>query len=142
MNNKIKSVFLASVALVFILSFAACSKKINFQSSAVAPAARGTVKITKDDNSNYAIKIQLLNLAESNRLQPPKNVYVVWMEGDNNGVKNIGQIKSDVNFLAKKLKASFESVSPVKPTKIFITAEDDASVTYPGGQMVLTTANL
>lgn len=142
MNNKIKNIFLAGISLLFIISLASCAKKINFQASSVVPAARGTVKITKDNNSNYAIKIQLLNLAEPNRLQPAKNVYVVWMEGDNSGVKNIGQIKTDINFLAKKLKASFESVSPVKPNKIFITAEDDATVTYPVGQMVLTTANL
>jgi hypothetical protein len=41
--------------------------------------------------------------------------------------------------MSNKLKASFETVSPVKPTKIFITAEDDPGVQYPGTQVVLTT---
>jgi hypothetical protein len=61
------------------------------------------------------------------------------METDDNAVKNIGQINTSTGFLSKKLKASFETVTPVKPTKIFLTAEDDANVQYPGMQVVLTT---
>lgn len=54
------------------------------------------------------------------------------METEDASVKNIGQIKSDSKFLSSKLKASFETVTPFKPTKIFITAEDNANVQYPG----------
>jgi hypothetical protein len=39
------------------------------------------------------------------------------------------------------LKASFETVSSTKPTKIFLTAEDDASIQYPGSQVVISTNN-
>ena len=137
-----KNIFWYGVLLTGIIFFSACAKKINFLNSAVTPAARGDVKIKKDGNNNYNINIHLLNLAESNRLQPPKNTYVVWMESTDSYVKNIGQIKSDINFLAKKLKASFETVSTVKPTRIFITAEDDGSVQYPGTVVVLTTGSL
>jgi len=52
--------------------------------------------------------------------------------------KNIGQINSKMN-MAKNLKASFQSVSSTKPNKIFITAEDDGSVSSPTGQTVLST---
>ncbi len=142
MTNKTKNIFAVSLIAVMVLCCSACAKKISFQSSSVVPAARGTVKITRDNNKNYVIKVQLLNLAESNRLQPPKSTYVVWMESDATNIKNIGQIKSDVNFLAKKLKASFETVSAVKPTRIFITAEDDPSVQYPGSQIVISTAGI
>jgi hypothetical protein len=30
-------------------------------------------------------------------------------------------------------------VSPTKPTKIFLTAEDDAGIQYPGTQVIMTT---
>jgi hypothetical protein len=66
-------------------------------------------------------------------------MYVVWMETADNVTKNIGQINSSTGFLSNKLKASFETVSSTKPTKIFLTAEDDAGIQYPGTQMVLTT---
>jgi hypothetical protein len=119
---------------------ASCSQKIAFQSSSVVPAAEGTVKIKKDNNENYTIKIELINLTTPDRLQPPMNTYVVWMESDQAYVKNIGQINSSTNFLSNRLKSSFETVSSIKPTKIFITAENDGTVQYPG-TLVLTTAS-
>jgi hypothetical protein len=45
------------------------------------------------------------------------------METEDSEVKNIGNKKSDSKFLSSKLKASFETVTPLKPKKIFITAE-------------------
>jgi hypothetical protein len=118
-----------------------CARKISFQNSEIAPAAEGRVKVKKDGNSNYEIKIDLNNLAHSERLTPARNVYVVWMETDQNMTKNIGQINSSKNFMSNKLKASFETVSSFKPVKIFITAEDEASISSPGTTIVMTTRN-
>ena len=122
-----------------ICSFTACSKKTMFQTSTVVPAARGYVKVSKDNNKNYVIKVELINLAEVNRLTPPKSTYVVWLVTDEDVTRNIGQIKSSSSMLSSKLKASFETVSPTKPTKIFITAEDDGNVQFYGNQIVLST---
>ncbi len=133
------SIFAIIVTVLMLLNFSSCAKKINFQSSSLVPAARGEVKVKKDNNNNYGIHISLNKLAEPNRLQPPKTMYVVWMETADNVTKNIGQINSSTGFLSSKLKASFETVSATKPTKIFLTAEDDAGIQYPGTQMVLTT---
>lgn len=130
---------IATALMLFI--FSSCSKKMSFQKSGVVPAAEGTVKIKKDGNDNYQIKIVLTNLAAPTRLQPSKNSYVVWMDTDNNRIKNIGQINSSTGFLSSKLKASFETVSSFKPVKIFITAEDDAATSYPGMEVVLSTDN-
>jgi hypothetical protein len=64
------------------------------------------------------------------------------METDDSMVKNIGQIKKRFKFLSSKLKATFETVTPLKPTKIFITAEKDSEVQYPNNQIILTTGNM
>jgi hypothetical protein len=61
------------------------------------------------------------------------------MENDESMVKNIGRINSDSKLLSSKLKASFETVTAIKPTKIFITAEDNSDTQYPGTQFVLET---
>ena len=121
--------------------FNSCSKKISFQTSSVVPAANGTVKVKKDGNSNYQVNLSIVNLAEPTRLQPSKKTYVVWMDTESNGTKNIGQINSSTGFLSSKLKASFQAVSSFKPVKIFLTAEDDAAIQYPGMQVVLSTDN-
>jgi len=133
------SFFTIVIAALVVVYLSSCARKISFQSSSIVPAARGDVKIKKDNNNNYDIQISLSDLAEPKRLQPSKTTYVVWMETANNSTKNIGQINSSTGFLSGKLKASFETVSSTKPTKIFLTAEDDAGIQYPGTQVVLTT---
>ncbi|MEZ7506506.1 hypothetical protein [Flavobacterium sp. Arc2] len=140
-NRFTKSLILGVFAIMLTATFSSCSKNIAFQTSTIVPAARGEVKITKDNNKNYVINIKLENLAEVKRLESSKQAYVVWMETDDSMVKNIGQIKSDSKFLSSKLKANFETVTPMKPTKIFITAEKDPAVQYPDKEIIIGTRN-
>lgn len=134
-----KSIFFVVAAALIVFSFSSCITKMNFITSPVVPAAKGTVKVKKDKNKNYEIKIEVVNLAEPDRLDPPKNVYVVWMVTNHNETKKLGLIKSSTKFMSNKLKASFETVTTWKPIKIFIVAENDASNQYPDTQVVLTT---
>lgn len=136
-----RNICLIIAGAMMIFYFSSCARKANFQTSSVVPAAQGKVKVKNDNNSNYGIKISIINLAEPDRLQPPKNTYVVWMQTASNGTKNIGQINSSTGFLSSKLKASFETVSSFKPIKIFITAENDAAIQYPGMEIILSTGN-
>ena len=138
MNLFSKAVAISMIALS-IESINACAKKVAFQPSAVVPAARGDVKVSRDKNNNYVIKIDLVNLAEVNRLQTAKDVYLVWLTTDQDSVKNIGQLVSKTGFMSNKLNASFETVSPFKPKRIFITAETNPNAQVPGDQIVLST---
>ncbi|MEO6669899.1 MAG: hypothetical protein ABIN36_10510 [Ferruginibacter sp.] len=136
-----KKIAFTIAAAMMLFYFSSCSRKTSFQTSSVVPAAKGSVKVKKDKNSNYQIKISISNLAEPKRLQPSKDTYVVWLQTENNVIKNIGQINSSTGFLSSKLKASFQTVSSFKPSKIFITAEDDAAIQFPGSMIVLSTNN-
>lgn len=140
-NPSFKKYLSGVLIIAMMLLFNSCARKTTFQTSSVVPAARGSVKVKKDNNNNYGIKIKLTGLAEADRLGSSKKVYVVWLESDNHAIKNLGRINSSSSLLSKKLKASFETVTPFKPIKIFITAEDQADVTYPGTQVILTTSN-
>lgn len=130
----------ASVVLL-LLSFISCSQKATFKTSTVVPAARGKVTVNKDSNKNYEIKIKIEDLSEVSRLKPSRKVYVVWMQKEDSKIKNIGQIKSESSFMSSKLKANFLTVTSFKPSKIFITAEDNANAPTPGKQLVLETGN-
>ncbi len=136
--NSRRKYFVVIISLLIFTAFS-CARKVTFLTSSVVPAARGYVKVKKDNNSNYLINVELTDLAEVSRLQPSRNNYVVWMETNDQITKNIGQIKSSSGMFSSKLKASFETVSSSKPSKIFITAEDDADRQYPGNQLVLST---
>ena len=140
-KTTVRNAFIMIAGAMMIFYFSSCARKVNFQTSSVVPAAQGKIKVKKDGNNNYGIKMSISNLAEPERLQPPKKTYVVWMETADNGTKNIGQINSSTGFLSSKLKASFETVSSFNPIKIFITGEDDAAIQYPGMQVILSTNN-
>lgn len=128
--------FLAVTVLLLAVS---CTQKINFAVSSVVPAARGYVKIKKDNNQNYHLHVHVTQLAEVSRLQQEQQTYVVWMAAGANEVRNIGKISSDQSVFGGKLKAIFETVSAIKPTKIFITAEENALTQQPSGVLILTT---
>ena len=140
--TRLKSVMIVLITILLVSSFSSCAKKIMFEQSSIVPGAEGSVKITKDKNSNYSIHIDVLHLAEPKRLQPAKSVYLVWMQADDNSTKNIGILNSSSSLLSKTLKASLHTVTPFKPTRIYVTAEDDSKITFPAGETVLTTGNL
>ena len=139
LNNIRKNIILGIFAAIIVFSVNSCATSVSFLNSSVVPAAQGTVKVKTDKNKNYVIQISLSNLVESTRLQPSKLTYIVWMVTDRELTKNIGQLNSSKGFMSKALKGSFKTVSSDKPVKIFITAEDDAAIQYPGTQVVLST---
>jgi hypothetical protein len=138
-TTLVKNIFIGILTTMMIFSFSSCATKVKFATSQIAPAARGTVKVKKDRNKNYEIQIDVSNLAEVKRLQPAKAAYIVWLVSDRDETKNLGQLKSSSGMFSKLLKASFKTVTSEKPAKIFITAEDDVTSFYPGGQVILST---
>lgn len=129
-----KTLLLFGMIAMMALALNSCTKKISFLTSSVVPAAEGQVSVKSDKNNNYAIRVDVTNLADVTRLQPSYNSYVVWMETDRGQSRNIGGIVSSNN-----LKGSIETVSSFKPTRIFITAEENENTQYPGPMVVLTT---
>lgn len=127
------------LTILFSLTISSCSRKFRFENSSLAPNAEGQVKVKKDHNKNYAITVKTVNLAEPEKLDPPSSLYVVWMQTEFNGTKNVGQIKTSSGLFSKKLKASISTVSPFKPVQVFITGEENGNVSYPSLQRVLTT---
>jgi hypothetical protein len=131
--------FLTFSFAVFVLT--SCSHKVVFQSSSVVPAATGTVKMKHDKNENYTLKIRVNGLVDPERLIPSKKFYIVWMESEYNGVKNLGQLRSSSGLFSKKLKAELDAVTPFRPRSVFITSEYETAIQYPGPDIVLRSNN-
>jgi hypothetical protein len=127
------------LALLICLAPFAQKKTVSFNTSTIVPGAEGTVKVKKDKNGNYNIDVNIDNLAEPKKLTPAKKTYVVWLETQEKGVKNIGQINSSSSMFSKARKASIETVSSYKPVRIFVSAEDDGGIEEPGTTVVLAT---
>ena len=135
-NFRIKTV---ALVLFFAIMFHSCASKYSFTTSQVVPAAEGSVKVKKDNNNNYKIDLNVKRLANSKRLTPSREMYIVWMETELNGTRNIGQLTTSSGLLSDILKSSLETVTTYKPTGFFITAEDNATAQNPEGQVVLRT---
>jgi hypothetical protein len=139
-KNESGNKFFVLLLLIIGLFFGSCANKITFLNSSVVPAAEGSVKLKKDKNNNYNIQLTVISLADPKRLDPQKNVYVVWMKTEQNGTKNIGELKTASSLLSKTLKSSLTTVTPFKPISFFITAEDNSNIQDPVGREVLWTA--
>jgi hypothetical protein len=137
-SSATRKVFFGIATAFLILSLLSCATKAKFLTSNIVPAARGSVAVKDDKNNNYVIKVKIANLAEAERLQQSGTTYVVWMETEENTVRNLGAMKSSTGFMSKQLAASFESVTSMKPTKIFITAESNAAIQYPSAALLST----
>lgn len=136
---SMKSTGTLLLTLCFAIAFSSCSKSMRFASSSIVPAAEGTVKYKRDKNKNYSINAKVVHLANPSKLFPPKRTYVLWMETENNGVKNLGQLNVSSSLLSSTRKASLSTSTSFKPTRFFVTAEDEGNITYPGSQTVLRT---
>ena len=145
LNTDLKKIFAGVIATIMLLGFNSCAKKTSSATVATETATpmiaeeKGEMLVKRDASSNYVIQINIADLEPVKKLQPAKEAYVVWMVTDMKTTKNLGQIEGANTWLSKKDKASFEAVTPSKPTKIFITAENDAAAQKPGTQIVWST---
>ena len=96
--------------------------------SLVTPAADITAKVKKQGKPNYLITITANNLAATERLNPPKKIYVIWAVSEAQITRNVG------HFTQKNaVKATYKASFPYKPVEIFITAEDEEGLCEPSG---------
>jgi len=125
------------VSILTAIAISSCARRASFNASTIVPAAEGKVKVKKDKNNNYAVDVDVRNLADPKRLAQPRNVYVVWMETERNGIQNLGQLNTSSGLFSSNLKASLGTVTPYKPTRVFITGENTANIQYPSSYVVL-----
>ncbi|MRR54898.1 MAG: hypothetical protein EG822_10375 [Deltaproteobacteria bacterium] len=128
-----KLIFVTAV-LAVSLRMLGCATKEPIPASNVVPAATGVTKVSKDSNDNTSIHLKVDHLAPPQNLQPPRAIYVVWVQTPDNQTYNLGQLKVD-----KELEGELKAVTPFKIFRLVITAEDFPTVSLPSQQVVLTT---
>jgi len=92
------NLFRYSLLFILLMTFSSCSKKFVFSNSAIVPAATGTIKLKKDKNDNYGVKLSVRNLAPADNLIEARNTYVLWANTKGNGIKNLGQLKNETGI--------------------------------------------
>lgn len=128
---------LSMLLLFFITS---CGTKVNFPVSQIVPGADVTAKVKQDGNDNYKIDLKAQNLTSPERLNPPKEMYVVWIETAK-GTKNLGKLNMSTSLLSNTRKGSLSTTTAFEPSKIIITAEDSSTNNEPSSFVVVSSEN-
>ncbi len=139
--SRMKYFFLHILLIAFLITVGSCARRATFQQSSVVPAAHGSVKVKKDDNRNYRIDVEISDLAEVEKVYSRNYSYFVWMETEEGEVENLGNLVSSKGFFSNQRKAELETVSRLKPSRIFITAEREERPRQPGNRVILRTRN-
>lgn len=132
--KMMKPTYILLIFSFFVLT--SCSNTVKFPVSDVIPAAEATAVVEKDKNENYQIKLEIDNLTEPERLNPPKKYYVFWAETEH-GSQNLGQIKVKEAMLSSKKYAELETSTPHKPLRLVMSAEDEVDKASPGTFTIL-----
>ena len=130
-----KTIHSIAITLVVSLVLSSCTPKMSFVNSTIVPSATGDIKVKKDKNKNYIVNVSVQNLADPQKLSPSKSTYLVWVESKNDPLQKLGKITPS----GKALQGSLRATTTSEPTDVFITAEDNADLQSPDGQIILTT---
>ncbi|HXR96464.1 MAG TPA: hypothetical protein VN709_01345 [Terriglobales bacterium] len=130
-----KATFLALttvLATIIAMPLGCGAQHLVMAPSNVIPAAQIKLDLGKDANGNTTVDLKAQHLAQPANLNPPKSVYVVWVQSDDQTPERKGQLT--VN---KDLNGELKFVTPDQHFQLFITAEDNANTVSPAGTEVI-----
>lgn len=136
MNAK----FNIPVLIILLIFVSSCATKVDFPVSKTVPEANVTAKVKKDGNDNYKIDLKAENLTSPERLDPSREMYVVWIETAR-GTKNIGKLNISGGMFSSKRKGSLSTTTAFKPSRIIITAENTSTNNEPGTFIIVSSEN-
>lgn len=111
--------------------FSSCATTVEFPVSDITPAAEITAEIKEQGKPNHLVTITANNLASPDRIQPPKELYVIWVVSESGVTRNVGHF-----YQVNAEKATYKASFPYKPVEIFITAEDKEGLCEPEGTVI------
>ena len=132
--------FLLPLFALLVLFTTSCATKVNFPVSNIAPGADITAKVRQNSNDNYAIDLKAENLTSPDRLDPPKEMYVVWIETAR-GTKNLGKLNMSSGMFSSTQKGSLSTTTAFEPRRIIITAENTSTNNEPSTFVVVSSEN-
>lgn len=101
------------IAIVLALTGLAEARDIRLTADPSVPAAEGKAELKRDRNGNLRLKVEVKHLAPPTKLTPPKQAYVVWIQGRGKEPENHGQLKVNAD-----LNGSFEGTTPYPATPL------------------------
>lgn len=120
------------VLIGVFLTAVAWGREDRLNSTELAPAAEGKVVTSTDRNGNTEVEVQVKHLAAADKLTPPKQAYLVWIQERGKQPELLGVLR--VN---DKLEGNLKTTTPYKAFDIFVTGEDSLRPETPSDTVVL-----
>jgi hypothetical protein len=132
-EDMVMKKLLFTALLAFVFSAFGWAEDLHMKNvSTTQPAADAQLTHQKDDNGNVKVNIHFYHLARPDSLTPAKDAYVVWIEPNGQPPQNMGTIKVNDN-----LESEFQTRTPFKVFKVYVTAEQGPKVTAPSSDHIL-----
>jgi hypothetical protein len=132
MTTMMRKYAIYTFLLVFGLVCTALASDQRMIADPSVPAASGKAHLSKDNNGNLRLKLDVDHLAKPGSLTPTKESYVVWIQPRGKEPQNEGTLKVGDN-----LKGNFEATVPNEYFEVFVTAEDNPAAQTPSGPKLL-----
>jgi len=123
------------IAGVMAFTAAAPAQDLVMAPSHVLPAASIHLNLGTDHNGNTTVDLKAQHMAQPSSLNPPQDVYVVWVQRPNQRPQRKGQLKID-----NDLNGELKFITSERRFEVFITAESDPNVAEPSGTEVARSA--
>lgn len=124
---------IAHLLLIFIfLAAVGWAREDRLLNTGITPAAEGKVITNSDPNGNTEVEVQVKHLASPQKLTPPRQAYLVWVQARGKSPELLGVLR--VN---DKLEGSLKATTPYKVFDILVTGEDTLSPQTPSDMVLL-----
>ena len=130
--TRVKLMTFGLISAVMMLGLG-CAQKVTLRNSPDLPAAVGEAKITRDDNRNAVVEVDIQHLAPPDNLKPPKKVYVVWAQAPDGKNMPLGQLP-----VGADRRGRLKATTPMQNFRIIVTAEDTPTSKFPSPQIVFS----
>lgn len=120
------------IAITFLLATAAWSREDKLTNTGLDPGAQGTVVTSTDRNGNTEVEVKVKHLAPAQKLVPPRQAYLVWVQPRGAQPELLGALK--VN---EGLEGSLKATTTRKDFDVLVTAEDSMNPQVPSTNAVL-----
>jgi hypothetical protein len=120
------------LASLLMFALLASASDAPLRVSDLLPGGEAKVSFEHDRNKNTKFNVHAKHLAKPESLNPPKNAYVVWVQGRGKDPQNAGLLRINGD-----LEGSMSGTTPLQVFDIFVTAEDGPNVDRPAGPEVM-----
>lgn len=120
------------VLIGVLLTAVAWGREDRLTNTGVAPGAEGKVVTSTDRNGNTEVEVQVKHLAGADKLTPPRQAYLVWVQPRDKQPELLGVLRVNEN-----LEGSLKGTTPYKDFDISVTGEDNLNPEKPSDMVVL-----